>query len=240
MTEAPHFSLVAPVYNEEGNLRELVRQSRAALDPLDRPYEIILVDDGSTDQSPAIACELAAANEPVRYLAFAANRGQSAAFAAGFAAARGEIIVTMDADLQNDPADIPKLLARFEEGFDLVAGRRARRKDTWQKRIGSRIGNRVREMITGRTVTDTGCSLKVMRASMCKAIPPFTGMHRYLPDFAVMQGARIAEVDVHHRERASGVSKYNNLGRALAGIPDLLGMRWLKKRWTTYDLKDQG
>lgn len=239
MQHAHSISVVVPVYNEEDNLRPLAEQVRAALAPLGREWELLLVDDGSRDRSLAVMRELAAADPHVRYLAFAANQGQSAAFAAGFANARCELIVTMDADLQNDPADVPGMLALFEQGYDMVCGLRARRRDTFMKRLASRVGNAVRTAMTGRTVTDTGCSLKIMRADMARRMPPFKGMHRFLPNLMAWQGARLAEMPVNHRPRTAGVSKYGTIDRAISGGWDLLGMQWLRSRFISYEIKEK-
>jgi len=241
MQHSHSLSVVVPVYNEEANLRPLMEQIRAALSPLGREWEAVFVDDGSTDQSLAVLRELADADPRVRYLAFVANRGQSAAFVAGFAAARNDLVVTMDADLQNDPADIPALLGLFErEGLDMACGLRAKRRDTFIKRISSKIGNAVRTRLTGKTVTDTGCSLKIMRADMARRMPPFKGMHRFFPNLMLWQGARVAEMPVNHRPRNAGVSKYGTLDRAVQGGMDLLGVRWLRSRFIAYQIKEQG
>lgn len=239
MTPSVELSLVVPVYNEEANLPVLFGEIHSAVEPLGRPWEVIFVDDGSTDRSLTVITSLAAQNPAVRYLAFAANRGQSAAFKAGFEAARGTVIITMDADLQNDPADIPRMLAAFDAGADMVCGWRAKRKDTFAKRWGSKIGNAVRTAMTGRTVTDTGCSLKIMRADMAKRLPMFGGMHRFLPTLMQMEGARIVEMQVNHRPRRHGVSKYGTLDRAIAGSYDLIAVRWMRKRHIDYTIKDR-
>ncbi|EPR39857.1 glycosyl transferase family 2 [Desulfovibrio sp. X2] len=233
-------SVVIPVFNEEDNLRPLMDQIRSALAPLGRPWEAVFVDDCSTDRSLAVIRELAAADpEHVRYAAFAANRGQSAAFAAGFAAARHDLVVTIDADLQNDPADIPLLLELIDQGYDMACGLRARRRDSFMKRIASKIGNFVRTRMTGKTVTDTGCSLKIMRADMARRMPVFKGMHRFLPNLMLWQGARVAERPVNHRPRVAGKSKYGTLDRAISGGYDLLGVRWLRARYIQYEIKEK-
>jgi glycosyltransferase involved in cell wall biosynthesis len=239
MTPPVELSLVVPVYNEEANLPVLFGEIRAAVEPLRRPWEVIFVDDGSTDASLAVIKSLAAGHDSVRYLSFAANRGQSAAFKAGFEAARGGIIITMDADLQNDPADIPRLLSAYGAGADMVCGWRAKRKDSFMKRIASKVGNAVRTAMTGRTVTDTGCSLKVMRADMARRLPMFGGMHRFLPTLMQLEGARIVEMKVNHRPRRHGVSKYGTLDRAIAGGYDLIAVRWMRTRHIEYTIKDQ-
>ena len=183
--------------------------------------------------------KLAAANPAVKFLSFAQNRGQSAAFAAGFAHAPGDVVVTMDADLQNDPADIPAMLQEYARGCDMVIGWRAKRKDTWLKRMASKFGNWVRNKMSNETVKDTGCSLKVMRADMARRIPMFTGMHRFLPTLMKMQGAVVAEVKVNHRPRLHGTSKYGILDRAMTTWYDLVAVRWMQKRFIRYEIKEK-
>lgn len=231
-------SLIIPVYNEEENLRDLYREITRSLSGLACEWEMVLVDDGSSDGSLSIIRELAAADPRVRYIAFARNCGQSAAFAAGFRFAGGDVVVTLDADLQNDPADIPSMLNVYEQGVDMVIGWRARRQDTMVKRWASRFANWVRNRISRETVRDTGCSLKVMRTEMVRSIPMFTGMHRFLPTLMKLEGAKVAEVPVNHRPRSKGVSKYGIWDRAWASAYDLLAVRWMQKRHIGYDVAD--
>lgn len=232
-------SMVVPAYNEEDNLPTVLKEVTQAVAPLEREWEIIFVDDGSSDTTLQVIKELAAEHQTVRYLSFARNCGQSAAFAAGFQAATGEVIVTMDADLQNDPADIPAMLRLYEQGYDMVIGWRAERQDSWAKKKASRIGNAIRNWVSRETVKDTGCSLKIMRADMARAIPMFTGMHRFLPTLMKLQGARVAEVKVNHRPRLHGKSKYGVLDRALTTWSDLLAVRWMQMRHIRYEIKEQ-
>jgi glycosyltransferase involved in cell wall biosynthesis len=226
-------SLVVPVYNEDENIQELYFEVDTAMSCLPCAWELVFVDDGSTDRSLDIIRALADKDERVRYVSFARNCGQSAAFAAGFRYARGDAVVTLDADLQNDPADIPAMLRVFD-GVDMVIGWRAKRQDSFVKRHASRIANWVRNVISQETVRDTGCSLKVMRADMLRNIPMFTGMHRFLPTLMKLEGARVAEVRVNHRPRTKGVSKYGIWDRAWASAYDLLAVRWMKKRHICY------
>jgi dolichol-phosphate mannosyltransferase len=222
-------SFVIPVYNEEGNLPRLFEEIAAAVAGLGVPWEVWFVDDGSSDRSLAVIRELAAARPEVRYLALARNTGQSAALYAGFQAAGGDVVITLDADLQNDPADVPAMLRHFGE-YDMVTGWRHDRRDTWSKRVGSRIGNAVRNRLTGESIHDTGCSLKVMRAEMLKRIKMFRGLHRFLPTLMRMEGAKVLEVKVSHRPRLHGVSKYTNLRRGIEGFYDLMSVRWMLRR----------
>lgn len=236
----PEISLVVPVYNEEENLPVLVEQIFTAMRPGNRPWELILVDDGSSDNSLAVIRGIASATPEVRYLAFAANCGQSAAFAAGFQDARGEVVVTLDADLQNDPADIPSMLSLYSQGgYDMVIGWRAKRQDSWGKRWASKLGNAARNYLSRENVHDTGCSLKVLRAAMARKIPMFTGMHRFLPTLMKMQGAKVAEVKVNHRYRLHGTSKYGIWDRARKTFFDLLAIRWMQARYISYTIKER-
>jgi len=231
-------SLIIPVYNEEENLQDLYSEITNCLSGLRCAFELLLVDDGSTDSSLAVIRALAGADERVRFLSFAGNCGQSAAFAAGFRYADGDVIVTLDADLQNDPADIPAMLDVYAQGVDMVIGWRAKRQDSAVKRYASRFANWVRNRISRETVRDTGCSLKVMRADMVKRIPMFTGMHRFLPTLMKLEGAKVAEVRVNHRPRNKGVSKYGIWDRAWASAYDLLAVRWMQKRYIGYVVSD--
>lgn len=238
--QQPEISLVIPVYNEEENLPVLAKEILAAMAAVSAPWEVLFVDDGSTDNSLSVIRSLAGEHPRFRYLAFAENRGQSAAFAAGFRAAKGEVIVTLDADLQNDPADIPAMLALYGKGgVSMVAGWRAERKDTFAKRLASRVGNAVRNWITRDAVRDTGCSLKAMRADMARKLPVFNGMHRFLATLMRLEGAEIAEMKVNHRPRLAGTSKYGIWDRAGRTVFDLLGVRWLQKRHITYTVKER-
>ena len=232
-------SIVIPVYNEEENLPRLFTEIARAMRPHPRSWEVVFVDDGSSDRSLAMLKGLAQDNPEVRYLAFTTNRGQSAAFCAGFDHAAHPIVVTLDADLQNDPADIPAMLTLFDQGFDMAIGWRRKRQDSLSKRIASKIGNAIRNRLTRESVRDTGCSLKVMRRDMLLKIPRFKGMHRYLPTLMKLEGARVAEAPVNHRERHSGVSKYSNWQRALVGVRDLMGVRWLQDRHFGYEIREK-
>lgn len=239
MREPPEISFVVPVFNEQENLASLLGELVAAMDRTGRSWEAVFVDDGSTDGSLGVIRRLAGQEPRLRYVAFAENRGQSAAFCAGFDAARAPIVVTMDADLQNDPADVPHLLHVFDEGHDMVIGFRAKRKDTLSKRLASKIGNAIRRRFTGDTVRDTGCSLKVMRRELLLELPRFKNMHRYLPALMQARGADVAEASVNHRPRAHGQSKYGTWDRAVAGAWDLIGVRWLLARTLRWQVRER-
>lgn len=223
-------SIVIPVFNEEGNLRPLCAEIRSALESESRSYEVILVDDGSTDGSPFELRSCAAEDDRLRVLELPRNVGQSIALLVGLRAASGAIVVTLDADLQNDPADIPDLV-RGLEGFDLVSGIRARRQDSWVRKVSSRIGNTVRRWVLGDSIVDIGCSLKAYRAPWLKELPAFDGLHRFLPSLLESQGAKVRQMPVHHRPRVHGQSKYGIHNRLWRGLFDLVGVRWLIRRW---------
>ena len=235
----PLVSLIIPVYNEQDNLPVLLEEIRTAMAAQNRTWEALFVDDGSRDNSLQILRDLAAREPRLRYIAFAENRGQSAAFAAGFQEARGEIFVTLDSDLQNDPADIPRLLDVYGQEYEMVIGWRAKRQDTFVKRISSKIANAIRNRLSRETVKDTGCSLKVLQASLARRLPMFTGMHRFFPTLMKMQGARVAEVKVNHRPRLHGKSKYGVWDRAFSALYDLLAVRWMQSRHFTYRIKER-
>lgn len=223
----PRLSVVAPFYNEEESIRPLHAAIVHALDPLGIPYEIVLVDDGSKDATVAIATEIARADPRVRVVKFRRNYGQTAAMAAGIEHARGDVIVTMDGDLQNDPADIEHFLAKIDEGYDIVVGWRHNRQDKLvSRKIPSRIANWLIGKVTGVPITDNGCSLKAFKASIIKNVPLYSEMHRFIPAMASITGPRIAEIKVRHHARQFGKSKYG-LSRVYKVLLDLLVIKTL-------------
>jgi len=228
----PRISVMIPVYNEEESLETLHRELDAALAGIEGGAEIVFVDDGSKDRSLAVLREIASKDPRVRVVVLDGNHGQTAAFAAGFDAVRGEITVTLDADLQNDPADIPKLVAKMDaEGADVVNGVRQKRRDSWVRLVSSRVANNARNWVTNESVTDVGCSLRAMRSIYVKRVRLFRNMHRFLPTLLRMEGANvIVEMPVSHRERRYGVSKYGIGNRLWVGIVDLFGVRWMQAR----------
>jgi dolichol-phosphate mannosyltransferase len=231
MNDAPAVSVVVPLFNEEENVPILQRELEAALSGF--AYEIIFVDDGSTDATVARIQQ----SERVRVLPFSKNAGQSAAMYAGLHAARGAVAVLIDGDLQNDPADIPKLVREIDSGADLVCGYRAVRKDTTVKRLTSRIANFVRSRFTKDGVRDTGCTLKAMRRECVDALVPFKGMHRFIPALVKGAGYKLVEVPVNHRARKFGVSKYGLGNRAVRATVDMFGVRWLLSRQLKYQAR---
>jgi glycosyltransferase involved in cell wall biosynthesis len=215
-------SIVVPLYNEEESVRPLYAAILEGVEPLAVHFEIVLVDDGSTDATARIAKEIARADPRVCLVRLRRNYGQTPAMAAGIAQARGEIIVTMDGDLQNDPADIGELLAKIEEGHDIVVGWRHRRQDKlWTRKVPSRIANALIARVTGVPIRDNGCSLKAYRAPLIKRIPLYSEMHRFIPAMASIAGPRIAEIRVRHHARAFGRSKYG-LSRIYKVLLDLM------------------
>ena len=242
MTPAsPELSLVVPVYDERDSLTPLVAEISAALARGGGGgYEIVAVDDGSTDGSLEVLKTLKRDHPELHVVALAAHAGQTAAFAAGFRAARGRVIVTLDADLQNDPADIPALLEHLRtSGATAVVGFRVNRRDTGWKRLQSRIANAVRNRLNGETIQDTGCSLKAFRAEAVQALPLFTGMHRFLPTLIKLYGGTVAEVPVRHRPRRFGATKYGMWNRVWRSFVDALAVRWMQRRALRYRISEE-
>ena len=237
MSSQPIYSVVVPFYNEAENLSRLIREIDAMLRVLERPAEIILVDDGSTDkfaQTPGSPSFL------IRWLHINENSGQSAAMYYGIQQARGEFIILMDADLQNDPMDAPKMLRKLEtERLDLVTGVRLHRNDTFVRRLSSTIANKVRGALLQDRTSDTGCTLKVIRSEPARRLPGWNGMHRFIPALVLSAGYKIGEMPVEHRARHAGVSKVAGTKRALRATVDLLGMLWFSRRQFKGRLKEE-
>jgi len=220
-------SIVLPVYNEVDNLRQLCLEITTAMQGLDREYEVILVDDGSTDGSRELLATMAREDQHLKVVLFRRNFGQTPAMMAGFDYAQGEIIITLDADRQNDPADIPKLIAKVEEGYDLVSGWRFERKDGFLlRRLPSMIANKVISYTTDVTLHDYGCSLKAFRREVAKSLRLYGEMHRFIPAIASWMGVEIAEIKVNHRPRVAGVSKYG-ISRTFRVMLDLIAVKYL-------------
>ncbi len=225
----PQLSIVVPAWNEEQNIPDLVKEIAGLTQQLP-PFELILVDDGSNDATWQRISEAGQRYDFVRGIHYRPNRGQSAAMLAGFSAAHGSIIATLDSDMQNDPADIPRMLAILDKA-DCVCGCRARRKDTWSRRMASRLANRIRNMVTHDGVRDAGCTLKVFRRTCLADLPPLDGFHRFIPAYFRLGGRKILEVPVNHRPRKFGRSKYTNLQRLPRTILDLIGFWWYRRRF---------
>jgi glycosyltransferase involved in cell wall biosynthesis len=224
---SPELSVVIPIHNEAPNLEQLYRECTEALERWGRSYELVLVDDGSTDESFAILKRLYQSDRRLRVVQFRRRFGQTAAFAAGFALAQGRLIATADGDLQNDPRDIPALVALLDQGFDIVCGWRKDRKDAFlNRRLPSMIANRVISFATGVHLNDYGCSLKVFRAEVVKPLRLYGEMHRFLPALASEVGVRIAELPVNHRARVHGRSNYG-ISRTIRVLLDLMTVKFL-------------
>ena len=233
MRAAERLSVVVPVHDEEDDLEPLYREIDAAVGSWPGGLEIVFVDDGSRDASRARMRAIAEKDPRVRVLVLDRQHGQSAALAAGFGAARGEIVATLDADLQNDPADLPRLLAALAHA-DVVCGVRVDRHDSWLRRASSRVANAFRNRVTGESVRDIGCSLRVMRRDFLARVKLYRGMHRFLPTLLRLEGARVIELPVTHRPRRHGRSKYGIADRLFVGIVDVFAVRWMKSRRLTY------
>lgn len=234
-TARPEVSVVIPAHNEADNLPRLIEEIVETLDAAGHWYEIVIIDDASTDDTPTVLEEKAYRYSSVVHYRMARQSGQSAALSAGFDLACGRIIATMDADLQNDPADLPLLISKIGD-FDCAIGWRRDRKDPLSKRVISKVANAVRNWTTGETVKDTGCGLKAFRAECLRKIHRFDGMHRFFPTLVKMHGYSVVEIPVHHRPRKHGRTHYNILNRSLRPMMDLLAVRWLQKRTLRYEL----
>jgi dolichol-phosphate mannosyltransferase len=234
----PEISIVVPVYDEVESLPRLAAEIEGAMRPLAIPYEVIYVDDGSTDGSAGVLLGLARNDDAVRVIRQRRNSGQTAALDAGFRFARGAVVVTLDADLQNDPADIPRLLALMDR-FDVISGVRVPRRHSWLRRVSSRVANRVRNRVTHDDVTDVGCTLRACRAESLRRVPMFAGMHRFLPTLLKMAGARVTEIPVNHRPRLYGRTKYNLGNRLWRTLADLAAVRWMQERWIDRNLSEE-
>lgn len=232
-------SVVVPFFDEADSLPALYRELVAVLDTLDCSSEMIFVNDESRDDGAAMLLGVAGGDARVRVLSIIPHSGQSAALEAGFRAARGEWIATLDADLQNDPADLPRLLAEID-GADCVNGVRSARQDPFAKRLASRAANAFRRWVLKDVVQDIGCSLRVMRSEPLRRVKLFRGSHRFLPVLLALEGARIVEIPVHHRPRIHGRSKYAIGDRLLEAWVDLCAVLWMKRRISRYDVKEQG
>lgn len=224
MSEKKQISVVVPLYNEEGNVRELHRRIKEACDALSKSYEIIFIDDGSKDKTVENCQGLA----PLKLIEFRRNFGQTAAFDVGIKNSLGDIIVMMDGDLQNDPADIPLLLAEIEKGYDVVAGWRWQRKDSFSKKFFSRGANLLRKVLIQDKIHDSGCSLKAYRRECFHDVDLFGEMHRFIPALLEIQGYKVGEIKVSHYPRVSGVTKYN-WKRAIKGFVDMLSIWFWRK-----------
>jgi glycosyltransferase involved in cell wall biosynthesis len=239
--ENPEISLVIPCYNEEGNLRELVKAIRESVEPLKLAYEIVITDDCSKDQSWAILKELASADPRIRVQKFAFNCGESAASFAGLKAARGKYLFTLDADLQNDPKDLPKFLAALKN-FDCVCGTRVKARgegDNFIRVASSRIANAVRNKLSGEQIADAGCTYRAFKRECIENLKFFKGMHRFLPTLFKIEGHTVTEIEVTNNPRFAGQSNYGVWNRLFASFYDLLAVRWMKQRMFKYRVAEK-
>ena len=241
MSETPELSFVIPCYNEEGNLLALITAVREAVEPLKRSYEVVITDDCSRDRTWELLKHLAAGDPRIRAQRFAFNCGQSAALWAGMQAARGRAIVTLDADLQNDPRDLPKLLAALEK-FDCVCGTRVaarRRVDGFIKATSSRIANWVRNALSGEKISDAGCCYRAFKRECIADLKLFKGMHRFMPTLFKIEGFTVTEVPIAANPRHAGRSHYGIGNRLFVSFHDLLAVRWMKKRMFKYKIVEK-
>lgn len=238
MDEQIDISVVVPVYNEEKNLSILIPQLVEVLKPLGKSYEMIFIDDGSTDQSRNILKRMAVQYPGIRMIGFKKNCGETAAGAAGLKEARGEIVITIDADLQNDPKDIPTMLEYLKE-YDMVTGWRQKRNDPWIKRITSKIANKIRNRLSGEMIQDSGCTFRAYRRQCLQNIKLYKGMHRFMPTLVRMEGFRVIEIPIAHHPRRFGTSKYTTWNRMWCAFIDLLAVRWMKSRHIHYEIEER-
>lgn len=230
------YSVVIPLKNEQDNIVDLINELEPVMNGLGAPWELICVDDGSTDKTREILKTLSKTKPYLRPVFFTKNFGQSSAFDAGFKAAKGKFVITMDGDRQNDPADIPKMVNAMPQ-YDLICGHRVNRQDPWTKKITSTMANFIRSRACQDGVHDTGCSLKIYRTECLRQIKMFQGMHRFLPALFAIEGFRIMEMPVNHRERTKGTTKYNFFNRSFNTIADMWAVRWMRKRRLQYKIE---
>ena len=230
------YSVVIPLKDEEENIEPLIEELESAMCQVTDSWELICVDDGSKDQTLPLLKRLQRTKPHLKIVSFDRNYGQSSAFDIGFKSSLGQYILTLDGDRQNDPADIPKLIAAKED-YDLVCGRRLKRQDSLLKKFTSFIANHVRSRLCGDGIMDTGCSLKLYRAACLKEVKLFSGMHRFLPALFLIEGFKVKEVPVNHRKREKGKTKYNFFNRSLNTIADMFAVRWMRKRHLQYRIK---
>jgi len=230
-------SVVIPAYNEQQNIKPLLDRLAETLKPRSYSFEVVMVDDGSTDKTLQLLKEYKKSKPWLRVIALDRRSGQTCAMAAGFSAARGAVIATLDADLQNDPAEIPRLADMLNE-CDAVTGWRAKRQDPWLRRVSTRIANAVRNKLSGESIHDSACSLKVYKRACLDGLVLYDGMHRFMPTLVKMRGFKVIEVPVSHHPRHAGKAKYGIWNRVFRAFIDLLVVRWMKKRYLNYHARE--
>lgn len=236
--DACTYSVLIPLKDEEENIEPLVNEIEQVMNTLEKSWELVCVDDGSTDRTPDILKKLEQERSYLRIIKLKQNYGQSTAFAAGFERVRGEFAITLDGDGQNDPADIPKLLAMLND-YDMICGIRQKRQDKPIKRMVSLCANAIRSRVCQDGMKDTGCSLKVYRTSCLKRIKMYEGMHRFLPALFIVEGYKVGQVEVNHRERQAGQSKYSFSNRSFNTIFDMFAVCWMRKRRLGYEVEGE-
>ncbi len=236
------FSIVIPVYNEQDNLVTLIEQIEWVMSAFSAQWEVLIINDGSTDKSQKILDDIAPKKPYLRVITFAKNAGQTSAFDAGFKRSRGTWVITLDGDGQNDPRDIPLLIEKAygtDEKYDLIAGIRTLRRDPWYKRWISKGANSIRSWFLDDKSSDTGCSLKMYRRECLQKIELYKGMHRFMPALFHIEGFKVIEIPVHHRERLRGKSKYHLFNRGISLISDMFAVAWMRKRKLRYEIEKE-
>jgi glycosyltransferase involved in cell wall biosynthesis len=236
--QAVEITVVIPAYNEEQNVSSLLERIKDVLEPLGRPFEAVFVDDGSTDETLEELQKQKQSNPWLRVIALDRHYGQTCAIAAGFEASRGAIIATLDADLQNDPAEIPRLVEMLGDRCDAVAGWRVDRQDPWLRRVATRVANGVLNKLSGESIHDSACSLKVYKRACLEGLTLYEGLHRFMPTLVKMRGFKVVEVPVSHHRRNAGKAKYGVWNRMFRAFVDLLAVRWMKKRSINYHARE--
>jgi dolichol-phosphate mannosyltransferase len=236
--KAVDISVIIPAYNEEQNIAPLTDRLAKVFEPMGRPFEVVMVDDGSVDRTLKFLEQHKQSKPWLRVIALKNHRGQTCAMAAGFEAARGVVVATLDADLQNDPSEIPRLMEMLSEDCDAVVGWRVKRQDPWLRRVSTRIANWVRNGLSGESIHDSACSLKVYKRECLDGLTLYEGMHRFMPTLVKMRGFKVIEVPVSHHPRHAGKAKYGVLNRVFRAFVDLLVVRWMKKRFINYRARE--
>ena len=236
--QAVEISVVIPAYNEEQNVTGLLERIKEVFEPLGQPFEAVFVDDGSTDKTLEALQGQKQSKPWLRIIALDRNYGQTCAIAAGFGASRGAIIATLDGDLQNDPAEIPRLVEMLGDGCDAVAGWRVNRQDPWLRRVATRVANGVLNKLSGESIHDSACSLKVYKRACIEGLTLYEGLHRFMPTLVKMRGFKVVEVPVSHHRRNAGTAKYGVWNRVFRAFVDLMAVRWMKKRSINYHARE--